>query len=128
MVVSEKVKNLSPLGLAFVGDAVFELMVREMVMSRGNLPVNKAAPEAKRYSMAASQAAMFHRVYESLTEDEKDVIRRGRNAKSDTRAKNASVSDYRHATGLEALFGYLYLKGERERLRELFGVCVGSED
>jgi len=115
---------LSPLSLAFLGDAVFELMVREMVLSRGNLPVNKAALEAKRYSRASGQAAMFHRVRDFLTEDEKDALRRGRNAKSDTRAKNATVSDYRHATGLEALFGYLYLKGDKERLREVFGMCV----
>jgi len=75
-------------------------------------------------SRAASQARMFHRVQGFLTEEEKDVLRRGRNAKSDTRAKNASVSDYRHATGLEALFGYLFLCGRMERLREVFGMCV----
>jgi len=124
VVVQEKVGEYSALDLAFMGDAVFEAMVREMVLSKGSLPVNKAALEAKKYVKASAQAAMFHNIYDLLTEDEQSVIKRGRNAKTFSRAKNASVSDYRHATGLETLFGYLYLAGRRERDREIFKLCV----
>ena len=114
----------SPLALAYMGDAVFEILVRDMVLSRGNMPANKLHKTSKGYVNAAAQAAMYMKLEAIVTEEEHAVMKRGRNAKSYTTAKNQSVTDYRHATGLEALFGYLYLKGEKERIRELFEICV----
>ena len=116
--------ELSPLNLAYIGDAVFELYVRIRLIS-GRESVNKLHKKAKDIVSAEAQAKMYYRLIEMLTDEELAVIKRGRNAKSVTVAKNASISAYRHATGLEALFGYLFLKGEHERLSALFDKCLG---
>ena len=116
--------ELSPLNLAYLGDAVFELYVRSRLISSRE-SVNKLHKKAKDAVSAEAQAKMYSQILDMLTDEELAVIKRGRNAKSVTVAKNASVSDYRHATGLEALFGYLFLKGEFERLSELFDKCLG---
>ena len=113
-------KEYSPLALAHIGDAVFEVMVRLIVLTDGNAPVNKLHKKARDIVNAKAQAEMYYRIRDVLTEEEEGVFRRGRNAKSFTVPKNADLMDYRHATGLEALFGYLYLKGEKERTVELF--------
>ena len=118
------VRTYSPLTLAFMGDAVFELMVRTMVVTAGNTAPEKLHKRTTRLVRAESQAIMGHGILEELSVEEQSVYRRGRNAQSYTHAKNASVSDYRHATGLEALFGYLYLMGRQERMMELIGRCV----
>lgn len=122
-----KADEYSPLNLAYIGDAVFELLVRSDLMSGGVRPVNELNKNASELVNARSQALMYHRVKDKLSEDELSALRRGRNAKSCAHAKNASVSDYRHATGLEALFGYLYLKGEIDRIVELFKICIDKE-
>ena len=116
-------KSLSPLVLAYIGDAVFELMVRGYVLKDGNAPVNKLNKKSRNIVNAGSQSEM----YEKLKETEMAVMKRGRNAKSFTTAKNQSVSDYRRATGVEAIFGYIYLSGDLERLKELFKICVENE-
>ena len=118
------VRTYSPLTLAFMGDAVFELMVRTMVVTAGNTAPEKLHKRTTRMVKAESQAIMGHGIWDELSEEEQSVYRRGRNAQSYTHAKNASVSDYRHATGLEALFGYLYLTGKQERMLELMKRCV----
>ena len=118
------VRTYSPLTLAFMGDAVFELMVRTMVVTAGNTAPEKLHKRTTRMVKAESQAIMGHGIWDALSEEEQSVYRRGRNAQSYTHAKNASVSDYRHATGLEALFGYLYLTGKQERMLELMKRCV----
>ena len=118
------VRTYSPLTLAFMGDAVFELMVRTKVVTAGNTAPEKLHKRTTRLVKAESQAIMGHGIWEELSEEEQSVYRRGRNAQSYTHAKNASVSDYRHATGLEALFGYLYLMGRQERMMELIRRCV----
>ena len=118
------VRTYSPLSLAFMGDAVFELMVRTMVVTAGNTAPEKLHKRTTRMVKAESQAIMGHGIWDELSEEEQSVYRRGRNAQSYTHAKNASVSDYRHATGLEALFGYLYLTGKQERMLELMKRCV----
>ena len=115
--------ELSPLNLAYLGDAVFELYVRSHLISSRE-SVNKLHKKAKDSVSAEAQAKMYSLILGILTDEEFAVIKRGRNAKSVTVAKNASISDYRHATGLEALFGYLFLKGEHERLSELFDRCL----
>lgn len=119
-----KANEYSPLALAYMGDAVFDILVRGMVLAEGNMPANKLHKASKNYVNAAAQARMYMKLESIVTEEEHAVMKRGRNAKSYTTAKNQSVTDYRHATGLEALFGYLYLKGENARIRELFDICV----
>jgi ribonuclease-3 family protein len=119
-----KPNELSPLVLAYIGDAVFELMVRSEVLRSGNAPVNKLNKKARDIVNAASQSAMYAALEGELSEAELAVMKRGRNAKSFTKAKNQSVSDYRRATGVEALFGYTYLMGDTKRLEELFEICM----
>lgn len=113
-------KEVSSLALAYIGDAIYEIFVRTMVLSKGNAPVNKLHKQSKEYVNAKGQAELYKVIAQYFTEEEKAVFRRGRNAKSYTTPKNMDIGDYRHATGLEALFGYLYLKGELERALELF--------
>lgn len=115
-------ENLSPLTLAFMGDTVFDMFVREQLICQANRPVNALHSSATRLVKASSQSKAMDKLMPMLTEKEITVFKRGRNAHTNHRAKNASEGDYHRATGLEALFGYLYLKGEIERLRELFDV------
>ncbi|MCR5674140.1 MAG: ribonuclease III [Lachnospiraceae bacterium] len=109
----------SPLALAFVGDGVFDLVIRTLVAADGNRPVKKMHREKAGIVNAHAQAQMVKRLTPFLSVEEEDVLRRGRNAHSATTAKNQSIADYRLATGLEALCGYLYLTGRTERLLEL---------
>lgn len=109
----------SPLLLAYVGDAVYELVVRTVIAMEGNRSPKAMNKEAVRYVNAAAQAAAADAIGPLLTEEEADILRRGRNAHPATTAKHMSVGDYRKATGLEALAGYLYLSGREERLTEL---------
>ena len=109
----------SPLVLAYLGDGVYEMVIRMLVVSAGNTQVNKLNNRATALVKASAQAALIHAIAEDLDEEEAAVYRRGRNAKSYTVAKHATMSDYRHATGLEALCGYLYLQGKYERLTAL---------
>lgn len=117
----------SPLTLAYIGDAVYEVLVRSAVLYEGNAPVNKLNKKSRRLVNAAAQSEMYKKLESMVTEEELAVMKRGRNAKSFTTAKNQSMTDYRHATGLEALYGYLYLKGDNERIMELFRICIENE-
>lgn len=114
-------REYSPLALAYLGDAVYELAIRTFVMSHGNTQVNKMHKKTASLVKAEAQANFYKVLEEELTEEEKSVYRRGRNAKSGTMAKHATMKDYRMATGFEALMGYLYLTEEMERLSELLG-------
>ena len=116
---------VSPLLLAYVGDSIFDLVVRTALVKQGNRPVNKVNRMATMYVKAASQARMLLAFDEILTEEEKKVLKYGKNAKPNTKAKNATLSEYHAATGLEAMFGYLYLKGDSKRIIEL--VKLGIE-
>jgi len=118
----------SPLNLAYVGDAVFSLLVRSEVVAKGNMSVGRQNEQVKAVVRAGAQAAMYHSLMPILAEDELAVLKRGRNAKTFSRAKSASMSDYRHATGVEALFGYLYIKGQNARIIELFQMCQERAD
>ena len=122
-----KPEQYSPLVLAYLGDAVFELYIRAMLVGRSNTSVNKLHRLARENVSAGAQAGMYHRLIDELTEEEQNVLKRGRNAKTHT-LRNASVNDYRHATGLEALFGYLYLKDNHERALWLFERCINEND
>lgn len=113
---------LSPLTLAFVGDTVFDLFVREELVCESNRPVKKLHNIASSKVNAASQAQMAKKLLPFLTERETEVFKRGRNAHTNHKAKNMSESDYHSATGLECLFGYLYLDGQTERLKEIYAI------
>lgn len=113
------IRTYSPLTLAYIGDSIYDLIIRTVIVERANQPVNKLHKTTIRYVNAGTQAKMITVLEEELTEEEKAVYHRGRNAKSYTSAKNASISDYRKATGLEALFGYLYLLNRVDRLLAL---------
>ena len=123
----ENPKMLSPLVLAYIGDAVFELFVRNHVLSFGNAPVNKMHNKSREMVKAKGQKDIYFQIENMLTEEEQSVFRRGRNAKSNTMPKNADLMDYKYATGLEALFGYIYLKGDISRLFQLFNAGVLNE-
>ena len=112
----EDIRTYSPLALAYIGDCIYEMVIRTVVVAKGNLSVSKLHKESSFYAKASSQARIAEHLKEELSDEEKDVLRRGRNAKSYTHAKNASIADYRLATGLEALVGFLYLKGRFDRI------------
>lgn len=119
-------KTLSPLTLAYIGDCVFELLVRERLVCTANRSVNDLHKLSVAQVRADAQAAAVRRILPLLTEAEESVFKRGRNAKSGHTPKNQSESDYHYATGLEALFGWWYINGEIERLREIFTVIING--
>ncbi|MDO5155876.1 MAG: ribonuclease III domain-containing protein [Eubacteriales bacterium] len=112
-------QNYSPLSLAYIGDSIFDVMIRTMEVSKVNMQANKYHKLVSKIVCAPAQAKMILAIEDQLTEEEHDVFKRGRNAKSYTKAKNASTVDYRNATGFEALLGYLYLKEDFERLTDI---------
>lgn len=113
-------KELSPLNLAFIGDCVYEMLVRERLVAEANRPVNDLHRESVKYVSAKAQTAAFQKIEPLLTEEETAVFKRGRNAKTGHQPKSASVGEYHCAAGVEALFGYLYLTGNNERITYLF--------
>lgn len=121
----QDLRTYSPLTLAYIGDAIFELVVRTVLVERKNTQAEKLHKAATKIVKAETQALMIEALKEELTEEELAVFKRGRNAKAVTRAKNATMSEYRRATGFETLMGYLYLKGDMERMIEL--VHLGAE-
>ena len=120
----QDLRTYSPLTLAYIGDAIFELVVRTVLVERKNTQAEKLHKAATKIVKAETQALMIEAIKEELTEEELAVYKRGRNAKAVTRAKNATMSEYRRATGFEALMGYLYLKGDIERMIELIHLAV----
>ena len=115
-----KARMYSPLTLAFLGDAVYSLLVRQMLSFEENKPTGKLHKQSIKYVNAAFQAQMIRELLPLLNENEEAVFKRGRNAHSAHSPKNQDAADYRYATGLEALYGYLYLCGETARINELF--------
>ena len=113
------IRMYSPLALAYIGDSVFDLLVRSIIVSKGNMAVQKYHKQASSIVNAHAQARMITALEPELTEEEHAVYKRGRNSKPATTAKNASVKEYKTATGLEALIGYLYLSNQHERLIDL---------
>lgn len=121
-------KEQSTAALAFVGDAVYSLMVRESLCCAHRYPADTLHKRAVELVRCAAQAEAAANVLDVLTDEERAVYMRGRNAHSSHIPKNASVADYRSATGLEALFGYIYLSGDTQRLRELFELLTAHEE
>ncbi len=113
------IKTYSPLTLAFIGDCVFDQIIRTLLILDGNRSTESLHKQKSKIVKAQSQAVMAESLLDIMTDAEADCYRRGRNAKSFTTAKNASVTDYRKATGFEALMGYLYLTGQQTRMIEL---------
>ena len=115
---------VSPLSLAYIGDAVYEVFIRSYIMHKENMPVAKLHKASTRYVSAKAQAEIVKHISDDFTEEELSVYKRGRNAHSYTSAKNADIVDYRMATGLEALIGYLYIKKDHQRLKMLVEKCI----
>lgn len=108
--------NYSPLTLAYIGDGIYEIVIRTLIVEQANCQVNKIHKAASELVKAQTQAQLAFLIMDELNEKEIKIYKRGRNAKAVTRAKNASMSDYRTATGFEALMGWLYLTGQSERM------------
>ena len=119
------IRTYSPVVLAYIGDAVYELVIRTILVDQGNRQANALHKKTSTYVKASAQAAMMEAILEDLTEEELAVYKRGRNAKTVSMAKHATMHDYRHATGFEALMGYLYLNHQMKRLIDL--VKLGME-
>lgn len=119
------IKTFSPLSLAFIGDGVYEIVIRTIILGQGNMPTGKLHAFCASIVCAESQAISIEGIQDILTEEEKDIYRKGKNSNSPTKSKNASLLSYRKATGYEALLGYLYLKGMDDRI--LFLVNKGLD-
>lgn len=113
------IRTYSPLTFAYVGDAVFEMIIRTVIVEQGQRPANTLHKHTTRLVCAQSQAKMIDAVYDCLSEEEQNIYRRGKNTKTNSTAKNASLSDYKKATGFEAVCGYLFLKNEMARVIEI---------
>ena len=121
----QDLRSYSPLTLAYIGDGVYELIIRTILVKKGNCPVNQLHKKASSLVKAGAQSKMMELLEPDLTEEELAVYKRGRNAHSPTMAKHATMADYRRATGFEALMGYLYLNHQMKRLIDL--VKLGME-
>lgn len=120
------IKSYSPLTLAYIGDGIYDLIIRTLVVNKGDKQVQKLHLETSALVNAGTQSKMMRVLQEQLTEEEHAIYKRGRNAKSVSPAKNQSVTDYRRATGFEALLGYLYLKKDWERILNLVKMGLDS--
>lgn len=124
----KEARLLNPLQLALIGDGVYELFIRNAILSNNlELSAHKIHVKAIGYVKAKSQSIIMHEIEDKLTENESYIFKRGRNAKSATVPKNADVRDYRMATGFEALIGYLYLIGDTERLKFIFNTAISID-
>ena len=123
----QDLRSYSPLTLAYIGDGVYELIIRTILVKKGNCPVNRLHKKASSLVKAGAQSAIMEVIEEELTPEELSVYRRGRNAHSPTMAKHATMADYRRATGFEALMGYLYLKEDYTRVLTLVRMGIGED-
>lgn len=124
MLKKEEVMQMSPLVWAYMGDAVYEKFVREYVIRQGLCKNGLLHKKSIKYVSANGQVKILKRIEEKLTEEELDIVRRGRNSNPHSHAKNADIVDYKYATGFEALIGYLYLTEQVERLEEILNMCI----
>lgn len=120
----QDVNMLSPLVWAYVGDSVYELYVRTKLVNYSNAKPHKLHLESIKYVKAKAQASILNKISEKLTEEEQDIVRRGRNTQNHHVAKNSNVADYSKSTAFEALIGYLYLSKQDERLKEILELCI----
>ena len=120
----EDVRMLSPLVWAYVGDSVYEMFIRTNLVNKSNAKPHKLHVESIKYVKASAQCEALKKIEEKLTEEEKDIVRRGRNTQNHHVAKNSNVIEYAYATAFEALIGYLYLTKQDERLEEILNYCI----
>ena len=123
----QDLRSYSPLTLAYIGDGVYELIIRTILVKKGSCPVNRLHKKASSLVKAGAQSAIMEVIEEELTPEDLSVYRRGRNAHSPTMAKHATMADYRRATGFEALMGYLYLKEDYTRMLTLVRMGIGED-
>lgn len=119
-----KINTMSPLTWAYVGDAVYELYIRQHLVETTNLKPNKLHREATKFVRASAQAKILEKLKEYLTEEEQETVRRGRNTQNHHLPKNADPTDYMYATAFEGLLGYLYLSGQKDRLNKILEICT----
>lgn len=122
----QDIRTYSPLALAYIGDSIYDLIIRTMLIEHGNSQVSKLHHRASAFVKASAQKKIMEAIEPILTEEERSYYRRGRNAKSFTSAKNATIIEYRIATGFEAVMGFLYLTNQMERILELVKIGVNS--
>ena len=122
-----KANTYSPLALAYIGDSIYDLVIRTMVMNQGSKAVGKMHKEVSGYVNANAQAKIYYAIADQLTEEEQGAFKRGRNANTKSTPKNADLKTYKHATGFEAVLGYLYLQGNMDRLLELIAMGLKEE-
>lgn len=122
--IEANAKQLSPLNLAFIGDCIYEILVRETLVCNANRPVNDLHRESVKFVSAKAQTEAFGKIKDILTEEETAQFKRGRNAKTGHSPKSATDAEYHTATGVEALFGYLYLTEQTDRIKELFKIIT----
>ena len=120
----QEAKMLSPLVWAYIGDSIYEMFIRTKLVNDSNAKPHKLHIESIKYVKAKSQADTLKKIMNNLTEEEKDIVRRGRNTENHHVAKNANVADYSYSTAFEALLGYLYLTRQDERLSEILSMCI----
>lgn len=119
------IRTYSPLSLAYIGDSIYDLIIRTYVVGKGNVPNKKLHKETVKYVSAVAQSQIVDKIKEDLSEEEKDIYKRGKNSKPSSMAKNATAKEYLKATGFEALLGYLYLQGRMDRAIELIKKGTG---
>lgn len=124
MLKRKDIEMMSPLIWAYMGDAVYEQFVRDYLINQGVLKNGAYHKKAIKYVSATAQVKILKKIEEELTEEELDIVRRGRNSNPHSHAKNADIVDYKYATGLEALIGFLYLTKQEKRLKEVLNMCV----
>lgn len=120
----QRINNLNPLTWAYIGDAVYELYIREKLIENTSLKPHKLHLETVKKVKASAQSDILNRIQEKLYEEEQEIIRRTRNTKNHHLPKNASVKEYMYSTAFEGLIGYLYLTGKQDRLKEILDFCI----
>lgn len=120
----QRINNLNPLTWAYIGDAVYELFIREHLVEKHNLKPHQLHIEAVKKVKAKAQAEILYKIEDKLNDEEKEIIRRARNTKNNHLPKNSNIQEYMYATAFEGLIGYLYLTGRKERLNEILKYCL----
>ncbi len=124
----DEINMISPLTWAYVGDCVYELYIRTKLVNNTNLKPHKLHIESIKYVKASAQAKILGKIQSKLTEEEKNIVRRGRNTQNHHLPKNSNVQEYSYSTAFEALIGYLYLTNKNERLKEILDWCLFTEN
>lgn len=126
MITDSDIKQMSPLVCAYMGDAIYEKFIREYVIRQGLSNNGLLHKKSVKYVSAKAQVEILKKIEKKLTDEELDIVRRGRNSNPHSTAKNVDIIEYKYATGFEALIGYLYLTKQDKRLDEILNECIGD--